>query len=165
MNGQLTIMCGGDERAFDRASPMLSAYGKRVVRMGEASAGQLTKMVNQLCIAGVLEGLAEGLAFGERAGLDLHRVVEVISQGAAQSWQMVNRHETMIAGRYEHGFAVDWMRKDLAICRAEAERNGSELPVANLVDGFYAEIQAGGGGRLDTSSLFQRLRERRVSRG
>lgn len=164
VNGQLTIMAGGDEAAFERAAPVLAAYGKRVVRMGDAGAGQLTKMVNQLCIAGLLQGLSEGLAFGENAGLDLHRVVDVIAQGAAQSWQMVNRHETMIAGRYDHGFAVDWMRKDLAICRAEAAKNGSELAVANLVDGFYAEIQAEGGGRRDTSSLFERLRKRRGSR-
>ena len=160
--GALTVMVGGAPADFARAEPVIAAYAKRCVHMGPVGNGQLTKMVNQICIAGLLQGLSEGLAFAERAGLDTgldpSRVVEVISQGAAQSWQMDHRAATMLADRFDFGFAVDWMRKDLGIALAEAARNGARLPVAELVDGFYAELQAAGGGRLDTSSLIRRLR-------
>ncbi len=157
VNGALTIMCGGETAAFDRVHPPLSHYGKAVTLMGAAGAGQMTKMVNQICIAGLIQGLSEGLHFAERAGLDRERLVEVISQGAAGSWQMDNRHKTMITDHYDHGFAVDWMRKDLAICLAEARRLEARLPVTALVDQFYGDIQAMGGGRWDTSSLLKRL--------
>ena len=157
-NGQLTIMCGGNEDTYKKAVPVMNCYAKKTCLLGPTGSGQLTKMVNQVCIAGLIQGLAEGLQFAENAGLDVHKVVEVISQGAAQSWQMDNRHDTMIKGKYEHGFAVDWMRKDLAICLDEAKRNGSKLPVADLVDQFYAEVQDDGGGRWDTSSLKVRLK-------
>jgi 3-hydroxyisobutyrate dehydrogenase len=157
-NGQLTIMVGGNPDIFDRAQPVMTAYGRAVTLMGGPGAGQLTKMVNQICIAGLLQGLAEGLDFGQRAGLDLGRVIDVISQGAAQSWQMDNRAKTMAQGAFDFGFAVDWMRKDLAICAEEAGRNGAALEVAKLVDGFYAEVQQMGGARWDTSSLIARLR-------
>ena len=156
-NGQLTIMCGGNEDTYEKAVPVMNCYAKKTCLLGPAGSGQLTKMVNQVCIAGLIQGLAEGLQFAKNAGLDVHKVVEVISQGAAQSWQMDNRHDTMIKAEYEHGFAVDWMRKDLAICLDEAKRNGSELPVTELVDQFYAEVQDIGGGRWDTSSLKMRL--------
>jgi 3-hydroxyisobutyrate dehydrogenase len=159
-NGQLTIMCGGDEAVFARAEPVISAYARQCRLMGPAGAGQLTKMVNQICLAGLIEGLAEGLNFARAAGLDPQAVVDVISKGAAQSWQMDNRHKTMLAGHYEHGFAVEWMRKDLGICFDEAERNGAALPTARQVDGFYAEIEALGGRRWDTSSLLARLKAR-----
>lgn len=155
--GVLTVMCGGEPDHFERARPVIERYAKRVRLMGPAGSGQLTKMVNQICLAGLIEGLAEGLHFARRAGLDPLAVVEVISQGAAQSWQMDNRHRTMLDGHYEHGFAVDWMRKDLGIALAEAGRNGARLPVAALVDQLYAEVQAMGGGRWDTSSLLARL--------
>jgi 3-hydroxyisobutyrate dehydrogenase len=158
--GTLTVMAGGDREAFERARAVLGVYTRSAAWMGPSGAGQLTKMVNQICIAGVLQGLSEGLAFAERAGLDPHRVVEVISKGAAQSWQMDHRAGTMIEGRFDFGFAVDWMHKDLAMARAEADRNGTRLPVASLVDGFYEELQRRGGGRLDTSSLVTLLRER-----
>ncbi|TYB81637.1 NAD(P)-dependent oxidoreductase [Maritimibacter fusiformis] len=158
-NGVLSVMCGGDEAAFDAAAPMMAAYGKTVKRLGETGAGQLTKMVNQICIAGLVQGLSEGLAFAEKAGLDGRAVVEVISGGAAGSWQMVNRHETMLADEFEHGFAVDWMRKDLGICLATANENGAALPVTALVDQFYKDVQNMGGGRWDTSALIRRLRE------
>lgn len=158
-NGALTIMVGGEEAAFERALPVLEIYARSVRRLGPAGAGQLTKMVNQICIAGVLEGLAEGLAFAERAGLDGAAVIDVISKGAAQSWQMENRSATMIEDRFDFGFAVDWMRKDLAIALAEGRRNGARLPVTALVDQFYADVQGGGGGRWDTSSLIRRLRD------
>jgi len=158
-NGQLTIMCGAQERVFSRARPVMESYAKAITLMGGPGAGQLTKMVNQICVAGVLQGLAEGMAFAEKAGLDLQTVIDAISQGAASSWQMVNRHKTMIADDYEHGFAIDWMRKDLDICLAEAERNGADLSVIRQINRFYAEIQAQGGGRWDTSALFRRLRE------
>jgi 3-hydroxyisobutyrate dehydrogenase-like beta-hydroxyacid dehydrogenase len=158
--GTLTVMVGGDPDALDLARPLLAAYARNVTWMGPSGAGQLTKLVNQICLAGLIQSLAEGLAFAERAGLDPERVVEVISQGAAQSWQMDHRAETMLAGRFDFGFAVDWMRKDLALALAEAARCGAELPVAKLVDGFYAELQRAGGGRLDTSSLVTRLRGR-----
>ncbi len=157
-NGRLSIMCGGSEEAFSQAEPVLAAYAKACVRMGPAGSGQLTKMVNQIAIAGLVQALSEALAFARRAGLDEKRVLEVISKGAAQSWQMDNRAPTMIDGRFDFGFAVDWMRKDLAICLAEARRNGAQLPVTALVDQFYAEVQAAGGGRWDTSSLITRLK-------
>ncbi len=155
--GQLTVMCGGAQGAFDAAEPLIRSYAKACKLMGPAGAGQLTKMVNQLCIAGIVQGLAEGLHFAGRAGLDAEAVVAVISKGAAQSWQMENRTKTMVAGEYDHGFAVDWMRKDLAIVLDEARRNGASLPVAALVDQFYAEVQAMGGARWDTSALLARL--------
>jgi 3-hydroxyisobutyrate dehydrogenase len=156
-NGALTIMCGGTPHAFAAAEPVMAAYAKRIGHMGPAGSGQLTKMVNQLCIAGVLQGLAEGLAFGKAAGLDLGQVVEVISKGAAQSWQMDNRAPTMARGEFDFGFAVDWMRKDLGLTLDEARNLGVSLPVAALVDQFYADVQAVGGGRQDTSSLIRRL--------
>ncbi|WP_426165268.1 NAD(P)-dependent oxidoreductase [Sandarakinorhabdus sp. DWP1-3-1] len=156
-NGQLTIMCGGTPEAFAAAEPVMQAYAKRIGHMGPAGSGQLTKMVNQLCIAGVLQGLAEGLAFGARAGLDLAQVVDVISKGAAQSWQMENRAATMAQGKFDFGFAVDWMRKDLGLALDEARRLGVTLPVGALVDQFYGDVQAMGGGRQDTSSLIRRL--------
>jgi 3-hydroxyisobutyrate dehydrogenase-like beta-hydroxyacid dehydrogenase len=156
-NGALTVMCGGEEATFAKVEPVIAAYARACRRMGPAGAGQLAKMVNQLCLAGVVQGLAEGLHFAERAGLDRQLAIDVISKGAAQSWQMENRHKTMIAGQFDFGFAVDWMRKDLAICLDEARRNGARLPVAALVDQFYAEIQAMGGGRWDTSSLIALL--------
>jgi 3-hydroxyisobutyrate dehydrogenase-like beta-hydroxyacid dehydrogenase len=157
-NGQLTIMVGGEQDAYERAAPMFDCYAKSVKRLGPAGSGQLTKMVNQLCIAGVLQGLAEGLHFAEQAGLDLADVVEVISQGAAQSWQMDNRAQTMAAGEFEFGFAVDWMRKDLDITLRTARSVNARLPLAALVDQFYADVQAYGGARWDTSSLIERLR-------
>jgi 3-hydroxyisobutyrate dehydrogenase-like beta-hydroxyacid dehydrogenase len=159
-NGALTIMCGGDAETFEHARPVLAAYAKAVTHLGPAGSGQLTKMVNQLCIAGLIEGLAEGLHFAEKAGLDARQVVAAISRGAAQSWQMDNRAETMIDGRFDFGFAVQWMRKDLGIALDEARRNGATLPVAALVDQLYAEVEAMGGGRWDTSSLLARLRRR-----
>ncbi len=158
-NGKLTIMVGGDAAAFARAEPVLASYARAVTLMGPAGAGQLTKMVNQICIAGLVEGLSEGIHFAMRAGLDAERVIDVISKGAAQSWQLENRGKTMIAGKFDFGFAVDWMRKDLSICLAEARRNGAVLPVTAVVDQFYAELQARGGGRADTSSLIRLLNE------
>ena len=156
-NGVLTIMVGGEQAVFDRAERVLDVYARRVRLMGPAGSGQLTKMVNQICLAGLIQGLSEGLSFAINAGLDAKAVVDVISQGAAQSWQMDHRHETMIDDKYDHGFAVDWMRKDLGVALEEAGRNGSRLEVAALVDGFYEEIQAMGGNRWDTSSLMRRL--------
>ncbi len=156
--GALTVMAGGDAAAFERAAPLIRSYAKTVKRLGPSGAGQLTKMVNQLCIAGLLQGLSEGLHFAECAGLDPVAVVEVISQGAAGSWQMQNRAATMIEGRFDFGFAVDWMRKDLDIALDEASRNGAALPVAALVDSFYAALQRRGHGRFDTSSLIELLR-------
>jgi 3-hydroxyisobutyrate dehydrogenase-like beta-hydroxyacid dehydrogenase len=158
--GALTVMVGGDPDALDRARPLLAAFARNVTWMGPSGAGQLTKLVNQICLAGLIQSLAEGLAFAERAGLDPRRVVEVISKGAAQSWQMDHRAASMLEGRFDFGFAVDWMRKDLGLALAEAARCGAELPVARLVDGFYAELQRAGAGRLDTSSLVTRLRPR-----
>jgi 3-hydroxyisobutyrate dehydrogenase len=160
-NGQLTIMCGGRESDYAKAEPVMTAYAKQCRRMGEAGAGQLTKMVNQICIAGVVQGLSEGLSFARGAGLDPALVVEVISKGAAQSWQMENRYKTMLAGHFDHGFAVEWMRKDLAICLDEARRSGTSLPLTALVDQFYAEVEAMGGRRWDTSSLFARMEKLR----
>jgi len=156
--GTLTIMAGGDEEAFKSSLEVINLYSKYCKRMGESGSGQLTKMVNQICIAGLIQGLAEGMHFSEKAGLDTKEVIEVISKGAAQSWQMENRWETMLSDFYEHGFAVDWMRKDLGFILEEAIANGSNLKVTALVDTFYAEIQQKGGGRWDTSSLFRRLR-------
>jgi len=156
--GELTIMVGGDAAAFERAKDVLAHYGRAVTLMGPPGAGQLTKMVNQICVAGAVQGLAEGLAFGVHAGLDVERVLEVIGKGAAQSWQMDNRGKTMLADRFDFGFAVDWMRKDLAICLAEASANGAALPLTAVIDQFYARIQAAGGGRWDTSSLIRLLR-------
>ncbi|MDA9599055.1 NAD(P)-dependent oxidoreductase [bacterium] len=156
-NGQLTVMCGGEASYFNQAQPLMACYAKAVQLMGPSGSGQLCKMVNQICIAGLVQGLAEGLNFAERAGLDAHQVIEVISKGAAQSWQMENRYKTMLAGEYNHGFAVEWMRKDLAFALAEAKRNGTELPVTELVDQYYAEVQELGGDRWDTSSLLARL--------
>jgi len=158
-NGVLTVMVGGDEADFARARPVIDAYARMVGLMGPAGAGQLTKMVNQICIAGLLQGLAEGLHFAKRARLDVDKVVEVISKGAAGSWQMENRHKTMNAGAYEFGFAVDWMRKDLGICLDEADRNGARLPLTALVDQFYKDVQSMGGSRWDTSSLLARLEQ------
>ena len=158
-NGQLTIMVGGAEPVFERAAPTLEHYARCIRRLGPAGSGQLAKMVNQICIAGVVQGLAEGLDFAERAGLDAAAVVEVISQGAAQSWQMDNRYATMLRGDYDHGFAVDWMRKDLAMVIAEGDRLGAVLELTRLVDGFYAEVQDLGGSRWDTSSLLARLKQ------
>ncbi|MCA0033561.1 NAD(P)-dependent oxidoreductase [Mesorhizobium sp. B263B2A] len=156
-NGVLTVMVGGDQAAFDSARPIIDAYARMVGLMGPVGAGQLTKMINQITIAGLVQGLAEGIHFGKKAGLDIEKVIEVISKGAAGSWQMENRHKTMNAGKYDFGFAVDWMRKDLGICLAEADRNGARLPVTALVDQFYKDVQAMGGKRWDTSSLLARL--------
>ena len=156
-NGQLTVMVGGSDESFAEAAPVMGAYGKAVTLMGPVGAGQLTKMVNQICIAGLVQGLAEGVAFALRAGLDANQVIDVISKGAAQSWQMENRGRTMAAGKFDFGFAVNWMRKDLAICLDEARGNGSRLPVTALVDQFYAQVQERGGGRWDTSSLVHLL--------
>ena len=156
-NGQLTIMCGGDRRAYETAEPVMAAYARQSRLLGPAGAGQLTKMVNQICIAGLVQGLSEGIHFAQKAGLDVDAVIDVISKGAAQSWQMENRWETMNKGEFDFGFAVDWMRKDLAICLAEAARNGADLPVTKVVDGYYAEVQGMGGNRWDTSSLIARL--------
>lgn len=158
-NGQLSIMCGGDQGAYDRAEPIMQAYAKICRRIGESGAGQMTKMCNQIAIAGLVQGLSEALHFAEKAGLDGRAVVEVISQGAAGSWQMANRYETMLDDHFEHGFAVDWMRKDLGICLATANDTGASLPVTALVDQYYKDVQKMGGGRWDTSSLFKRLRK------
>jgi len=159
-NGALTVMCGGDQADYDRAEPVIQAYARACRLLGPAGAGQLTKMVNQICIAGLVQGLSEGLHFAKSAGLDTQAVIDVISKGAAQSWQMENRHKTMAEGKFDFGFAVNWMRKDLSICLDEARRNGANLPVAALVDQFYSEIQKMGGGRWDTSSLIARLEHR-----
>ena len=156
-NGMLTIMVGGDEKDFAKAEPVISAYGRAVTLMGPAGDGQLTKMVNQICFAGLVQGLSEGLNFAVKAGLDAKLVVDVISKGAAQSWQMENRGETMLDDEFNHGFAVDWMRKDLGICLEEARKNGARLPISAIVDQFYAQIQDRGGGRWDTSSLMRLL--------
>jgi 3-hydroxyisobutyrate dehydrogenase-like beta-hydroxyacid dehydrogenase len=158
VNGALTVMCGGDAEPFGRIRPVALAYAKAVTHVGASGAGQLAKMVNQVCIAGLVQGLAEALAFGQRAGLDMPLVLDVIGKGAAQSWQMDNRGKTMLQGKFDFGFAVDWMRKDLGLVLEEARRNGAQLPVTALVDQFYAEIQAQGGQRWDTSSLMRRLR-------
>ena len=156
-NGVLTVMCGGDAESYGRAEKVIAAYARMCKLLGPAGAGQLTKMVNQICIAGLVQGLAEGIHFARKAGLDVEAVIETISKGAAQSWQMENRYKTMNAGKYDFGFAVNWMRKDLSICLGEARRSGAHLPVAALVDQFYSEVQKLGGGRWDTSSLLARL--------
>ena len=158
-NGVLTVMVGGSQEAFDRAKPVMDSYARAVGLMGPVGSGQLTKMVNQICIAGLVQGLSEGLDFASRCGLDVDQVLEVISKGAAQSWQMENRGQTMGSNEFEFGFAVDWMRKDLGLCLEEARRVKGRLPVTALVDQFYAEVQAMGGGRWDTSSLIRRLRD------
>jgi 3-hydroxyisobutyrate dehydrogenase len=156
-NGTLTVMCGGDAAPYGRAESVIMAYARMCKLLGPSGSGQLTKMVNQICIGGLVQALAEGIHFAKRAGLDVEAVIETISKGAAQSWQMENRYKTMNAGRFDFGFAVDWMRKDLSICLAEARRNGAQLPVTALVDQFYSEVQKMGGRRWDTSSLFARL--------
>ena len=156
-NGKLTVMCGGDLADFVRAEPVIACFAQRVGLMGPAGSGQLTKMVNQICIAGLVQGLSEGIHFAGKAGLDVEKVIGVISKGAAQSWQMDNRWQTMRDGKFDFGFAVDWMRKDLSICLDEARRNGATLPVAAVVDQFYGEVQKLGGNRWDTSSLLARL--------
>ncbi|MCT8972783.1 NAD(P)-dependent oxidoreductase [Microbaculum marinisediminis] len=158
-NGQLTVMVGGDQAVFDKAEPVIQAYAKMVGLMGEAGAGQLTKMVNQICIAGLVQGLSEGIHMAMVSGLDVAKVIAVISKGAAQSWQMENRWSTMAAGKFDFGFAVDWMRKDLSICLEEARGNGAHLPVTALVDQFYSDVQAMDGNRWDTSSLIARLQK------
>jgi 3-hydroxyisobutyrate dehydrogenase-like beta-hydroxyacid dehydrogenase len=156
-NGKLTVMCGGEREPFERAKPVMDSYGKAVTLMGAAGAGQLTKMVNQICIAGLVQGLSEGIGFAEKAGLDVNLMLDVISKGAAQSWQMENRGKTMHERKFNFGFAVDWMRKDLGICLDEAKRNGAKLPITQVIDGYYAEVQKAGGSRWDTSSLITRL--------
>ncbi|SEI08296.1 NAD(P)-dependent oxidoreductase [Tardiphaga sp. OK245] len=156
-NGALTVMCGGTQAAYTKVEPVITAYAKMQKLLGPAGSGQLTKMVNQICIAGLVEALSEGIHFAKKAGLDVNAVVEVISKGAAQSWQMENRHKTMNDGKFDFGFAVEWMRKDLSICLAEARRNGASLPVTATVDQFYGEVEALGGKRWDTSSLLARL--------
>jgi len=160
VNGQLTVMCGGAQTVFEQAKAVMDCYAKAVTLLGPNGAGQLTKMCNQIAIAGLVQGLSESIHFAEQAGLDAQQVIDVISKGAAQSWQMDNRHKTMIAGEYEHGFAVDWMRKDLGICLDEGRRNAAKLPVTALVDQFYADVQAMGGQRWDTSSLLERLNKK-----
>jgi len=157
-NGALTVMCGGDAVAFDAVKPVGMAFSKAFTLMGESGAGQLTKMVNQICIAGLVQGLSEAVAFGQKAGLDVNQVLDVIGKGAAQSWQLDNRGKTMVADKFDFGFAVDWMRKDLGLVLDEAKRNGARLPVTALVDQFYADVQAMGGRRWDTSSLVKRLK-------
>jgi 3-hydroxyisobutyrate dehydrogenase len=156
-NGVLTVMCGGDETVFAKAKPVIDSYARACNLMGPAGSGQLAKMVNQICIAGLVQGLSEGLHFAKKAGLDIEKLVATISKGAAQSWQMENRYKTMAADKFDFGFAVDWMRKDLGICLGEARKNGAKLPVTALVDQFYAEVQSMGGNRWDTSSLIARL--------
>ena len=158
VNGALTVMCGGDAAPFDAMRPVAMAFAKAVTRVGDSGAGQLAKMVNQVCIAGLVQALSEGIAFGQKAGLDMAQVLEVIGKGAAQSWQMDNRGGTMVADKFDFGFAVDWMRKDLGLVLDEARRNGAKLPVTALVDQFYADVQGLGGGRWDTSSLLRRLK-------
>jgi 3-hydroxyisobutyrate dehydrogenase len=157
-NGALTVMCGGDAAVFDQAKPVIACFAKAVTLMGDSGAGQLTKMVNQIAIAGLLQGLSEAVAFGQRAGLDMNTVIDVIGKGAAQSWQMDNRGRTMAEDKFDFGFAVDWMRKDLGLVMDEAKRNGARLPVTALVDQFYADVQQLGGNRWDTSSLIKRIR-------
>ena len=156
-NGALTVMCGGDAEPFARSEKVIAAYARACNLLGSSGAGQLAKMVNQICIAGLVQGLAEGLHFAKRSGLDIEKLIATISKGAAQSWQMENRYKTMTAGKFDFGFAVDWMRKDLGICLAEARRNGANLPVTALVDQFYSEVQKMGGSRWDTSTLIARL--------
>ncbi len=156
-NGVLTVMCGGDAAVFDKAKPVIESYARACNLMGAPGSGQLAKMVNQICIAGLVQGLSEGLHFAQKAGLDIEKLIATISKGAAQSWQMENRYKTMVAGKFDHGFAVDWMRKDLSICLGEARKNGANLPVTALVDQFYAQVQSMGGKRWDTSALMALL--------
>jgi 3-hydroxyisobutyrate dehydrogenase-like beta-hydroxyacid dehydrogenase len=156
-NGKLTVMCGGEKAPFDKAKPVMDSYGRAVTLMGPSGSGQLTKMVNQICIAGLVQGLSEGIAFAEKAGLDANLVLDVISKGAAQSWQMENRGKTMHERKFNFGFAVDWMRKDLGICLEEAKRNGAKLPITQIIDQYYGDVQKAGGNRWDTSSLITRL--------
>jgi 3-hydroxyisobutyrate dehydrogenase len=156
-NGVLTVMCGGEDAAFAKAKPVIDAYARACNLMGAPGSGQLAKMVNQICIAGLVQGLSEGLHFAKKAGLDIDKLIATISKGAAQSWQMENRYKTMVAGKFDHGFAVDWMRKDLSICLGEARKNGARLPVTALVDQFYAQVQGMGGKRWDTSALLALL--------
>ena len=156
-NGLLTVMCGGEAAVFERVKPVAMAFSRAFTLMGPSGAGQLTKMVNQICIAGLVQGLSEAIAFGAKAGLDMNLVLDVVGKGAAQSWQMDNRGKTMVADKFDFGFAVDWMRKDLGLVLDEAKRNGARLPVTALVDQFYADVQHMGGGRWDTSSLIKRL--------
>jgi 3-hydroxyisobutyrate dehydrogenase-like beta-hydroxyacid dehydrogenase len=158
VNGVLTVMCGGDAEPFEAMKPVAMAFARAVTHVGASGAGQLAKMVNQICIAGLVQGLSEAIAFGQCAGLDMHQVLDVIGKGAAQSWQLDNRGHTMVDDRFDFGFAVDWMRKDLGLVLQEARRNGARLPVTALVDQFYADVQTLGGGRWDTSSLIKRLR-------
>jgi 3-hydroxyisobutyrate dehydrogenase-like beta-hydroxyacid dehydrogenase len=157
-NGALTVMCGGDQAAFDTAQPVAMAFSKAFTFLGDSGAGQLAKMVNQICIASLVQGLAEAIAFGQKAGLDMNLVLDVIGKGAAQSWQMDNRGKTMVADKFDFGFAVDWMRKDLGLVLDEAKRNGARLPATALIDQFYGDVQHMGGRRWDTSSLIKRLR-------
>ncbi len=164
INGKLTVMCGGGNADYEKAEPVMQVYARQCRLLGPPGAGQLTKMVNQICIAGVVQGLSEGLSFARAAGLDAGAVVDVISKGAAQSWQMENRYKTMLDDHFDHGFAVEWMRKDLGICLEEARRNGASLPVTALVDQFYAEVESMGGARWDTSSLFARIESLRKAR-
>jgi len=157
-NGKLSIMVGGDEKPFNDVKSVLSSYGKAIELIGKSGSGQLTKMINQICIAGLVQGLSEAMAFGEKSNLDMERVLKVISKGAAQSWQMENRYKTMLEGKFDFGFAVDWMRKDLSICFEEAKKNNSKLPITEIIDRYYAEIQNNGGNRWDTSSLISLLK-------
>ena len=159
--GILTVMVGGDEVPFKKAEPIIDCYSKKIKLLGPSGSGQLTKMVNQICIAGLVQGLSEAINFGMNAGLNMHDVIEVISKGAAQSWQMENRYKTMVADKFDYGFAVDWMRKDLKICIEEAKRNGSPVPVTEIVDSYYAEVQKMGGNRWDSSSLIARLKKKK----
>ena len=158
-NGVLTVMCGGEQAVFDKVEPVIASYARACRLLGPTGSGQLAKMMNQICIAGLVQGLSEAIAFGQRSGLDIEAVIDVISKGAAGSWQMENRYKTMVQGKYDFGFAVDWMRKDLSICLDEARRNGALLPATALIDQFYAEVQRMGGGRWDTSSLLARLNQ------
>lgn len=164
-NGQLTVMCGGEAEAFDQVRPVAMAFSRAFTRIGDSGAGQLAKMVNQICIAGIVQGLSEAIAFGQHAGLDMPLVLDVIGKGAAQSWQMDNRGKTMVEGRFDFGFAVDWMRKDLGLVLDEAHRNGARLPLTALVDQFYADVQQSGGARWDTSSLITRLGVKKPQNG
>jgi len=157
-NGQLSIMVGGEKEAFEKVKPILSSYGKAIELIGPSGSGQLTKMINQICIAGLVQGLSEAMAFGEKANLDMEKVLSVISKGAAQSWQMENRYRTMLDGKFDYGFAVDWMRKDLSYCFNEAKKNNSKLPITKIVDEYYLEVQENGGNRWDTSSLISLLK-------
>jgi 3-hydroxyisobutyrate dehydrogenase len=163
-NGKLTVMVGGEENFFQQAEPIIDSYSQKVVLMGEVGQGQLTKMVNQICIAGLLQALSEAIYFGEKKGVDLEKAMGVLSKGAAQSWQMENRHKTMIQGKFDFGFALDWMRKDLGFCLKEAEKSNMKLPITELVDSYYELLQTCGKGRLDTSALIENLRQRRITK-